>query len=94
MKSPPPGIGPKYNYSNMKMVLTISGTSSLLDNKLARWSTASCALTLACLQKKEKENGVNILLTQIIDDNPMFDLHDYYMGCVYRDTTKIDLSPY
>jgi hypothetical protein len=32
--------------------------SSLLDKKLARWSTASCALALACwpsISKKEKE---------------------------------------
>jgi hypothetical protein len=32
--------------------------SSLLDGKLARWSTASCALALACrpsVSKKEKE---------------------------------------
>ena len=31
--------------------------SSLLDEKLVRWSTASCALTLACRPSVSKKKG-------------------------------------
>ena len=38
----------------------ISSLQTLLDGKLARWSTASCALALACrhfISKEEKEEA-------------------------------------
>ena len=41
--------------------------SSLLDKELARWSTASCALVLACYLKKEEEKKIFTLIMNIKD---------------------------